>query len=132
MAALQLPSDKSFGLLFTTVFAIVAAWIAWNGGALWIYFAGVSCIFLLLSLIRPRTLHPLNILWMRFGALLNMIVSPIILGVIFFGLLAPIAIFFKLRGRDPLHRKFDRGLASYWVKRDPPGPDAPTSFPRQF
>lgn len=132
MAAPQLPSDRSFGLLFTTVFAVVAAWTGWKGNALWTYFAIASGIFLLLSLTRPQTLHALNVLWMRFGALLNKVVSPIVLGVIYFGLVTPIALLFKVRGRDALHRKFDRELASYWVKRDPPGPDGPSSFPRQF
>jgi hypothetical protein len=76
-------------------------------------------------------LHPLNVAWMRLAALLNRVVSPIVMGVMYFGVLTPVAAAMRLRGRDALHRKFEPGLASYWIERDPPGPDG-SSFPRQF
>jgi hypothetical protein len=69
---------------------------------------------------------------MWFGSILNRVVSPVVLGIIFFGMFAPIAFFFRLRGRDALNRSFEPSQASYWIQRTPPGPDAPRSFPRQF
>jgi len=126
-----LPRDRSFGLTFTAVFALVGAWMAWKGRA---YFAVPLCasgLFLLASVAFPRVLHPLNVAWMGLAVVLNRIVSPIVLGVIYFGLLTPIAAAMRLRGRDVLHRRFAYDRDSYWINRDPPGPDG-SSFPRQF
>jgi hypothetical protein len=127
-----LPSDRSFGLTFAVVFGLVTAWLVYRGIDVWIWTLGVAAGFAVLALIYPRVLHPLNVAWMWFGALLHRIVSPIILGVIFFGLFAPIAIVFRLRGRDVLNRKFEPAATSYWTARLPPGPDAERSFPRQY
>lgn len=132
MKAPPLPSDRSFGVLFTVVFALLAGWLAWRANTLWYWFAGASAAFLLVSYTVPRILRPLNAVWMKFGMLLNAIVSPIILGVIFFIVFTPVALFFKLIKRDVLNRKYEPSLASYWLNRDPPGPDGPSSFPRQF
>lgn len=126
-----LPSDRSFGLTFTAVLALIGAWMAWKSST---YFAVPligSAMFLLASLAFPGALHPLNVAWMRLAALLNRIVSPVVMGVIYFGLLTPIAAAMRLRGRDVLRRRFDPELDSYWIKRDPPGPDG-SSFPHQF
>ena len=128
---IALPSDRSFGLTFAVVFALIGAWMLWKSSAYPGIAFGVSVIFLLTALAFARVLHPLNIAWMRLGYLLNKVVSPIVMGVIFFGLFTPIAILMRARGRDLLHRKFDAARESYWIGRDPPGPDG-SSFPRQF
>lgn len=86
---------------------------------------------MLAALAFPQLLHPLNIAWMRLGMLLNRVVSPIVMGVIFFGLLSPIAVILRFRGRDVLQRNLDPARTSYWISRNPPGPDGST-FPRQF
>jgi hypothetical protein len=132
MQAPKLPTDRSFGLLFTVVFALLAGWSAWRGGHLWPWWAGASGLFLVVSLIVPRILRPLNVAWMWLGLLLSMIVSPIVMGLIYFIVVTPMALFFKLTGRDALMRKYQPALGSYWIKRDPPGPDGPSSFPNQF
>jgi hypothetical protein len=126
-----LPSDRSFGLTFTAVFAVLGAWLAWKARPHFVIPLGASALFLLAALAFPRVLHPLNVAWMRLAALLNRVVSPIVMGVMYFGVLTPVAAAMRLRGRDALHRKFEPGLASYWIERDPPGPDG-SSFPRQF
>ncbi len=127
-----LPSDRSFGILFTVVFALIAGWMAWRGKTLWPWFAGASAAFLLVSFTFPKALRPLNIVWMKLGLLLGAIVSPIVLGIIYFLVITPVALFFKMTKRDVLNRKYEPSLASYWIDRDPPGPDGPSSFPRQF
>lgn len=132
MKDLQLPSDKSIGILFSVVFSIVAIWFAWKGSLPWHWFAIPAGLFLLVAYTIPSILRPLNIAWMALGALLNKIVSPVMLGIIYFLVITPVALFFKIIGRDELKRKFDKNLSTYWVSRTPPGPDAPGSFPNQF
>ena len=126
-----LPSDKSFGLTMTAVFALLGAWMAWKARANFAIPLFASALFLLASVAFPRMLHPLNVAWMRLAGVLNRVVSPVVMGVIYFGLLTPIAATMRLRGRDELRRKFEPGLGSYWIKRDPPGPNG-SSFPQQF
>lgn len=127
-----LPTDRSFGLTFAAVFALLAAWLLYRGSSHWMTSLGVSAAFALLALVFARVLHPLNVAWMWFGGVLNRIVSPIVLGIIYFGVFTPVALVFKVRGRDPLNRKFEPSKPSYWLDRTPPGPDAERSFPRQF
>jgi len=126
-----LPSDRSFGLTFTVVFALLGGWMAYKSSPHFYVPLVASGLFLVATLAFPGALHPLNVAWMRLAVVLNRIVSPVVMGVIYFGVLTPVATFMRLRGRDILHRRFDAGRASYWIKRDPPGPDG-SSFPRQF
>lgn len=77
---------------------------------------GLALIFLLVSYLKPNILYPLNKLWMYFGYYLGKIISPIVLGVIFFGIFTPIAVFFKLIGRDELYLK-DQNRDSHWKNR---------------
>ena len=127
-----LPSDRSFGLTFAAVFAIVAAWLLYRGSSNWWPWIAISASFGAIALTFARLLRPLNVAWMWFGGLLNRVVSPIVLGIIFFGMFMPVALLFRLRGRDVLSRKFDPSIPTYWLQRTPPGPDAERSFPRQF
>jgi len=69
---------------------------------------------------------------MWFGGVLNRVVSPVILGLIYFAVFTPVALFFAVSGRDALNRKFEPSKPSYWLDRTPPGPEAERSFPRQF
>ncbi|MDC3089274.1 SxtJ family membrane protein, partial [Alphaproteobacteria bacterium] len=92
-------------------------------------FTIVALMFLVITLINSDILLPLNKLWMRFGLLLGMIVSPIILGLIFFGLFTPIAILMRVNGRDEMRLKFAK-KASHWISRSEPVNSA--SFKKQF
>jgi hypothetical protein len=92
---------------------------------------GIAALFLLAALTFPRILRPLNVAWMHLGLLLNRVVSPVVMGVIYFALVTPIATVMRLRGRDVLQRRFEPARNSYWIKRDPPGPDG-SSFPQQY
>lgn len=84
-----------------------------------------------MSLTVPVWLAPLNGLWLKFGALLHRITSPIILGIMFFGVITPVGWIMRLAGKDFLRMKFDRDCTSYWIKREPPGPEK-NSLKRQF
>jgi predicted membrane metal-binding protein len=127
----KMPTDRSFGVTFAVIFALVAAWLYWRGHRYALPALGVAGAFALVAATVPRILHPLNVVWMKFGFLLGMIVSPIVLGVIYLLLFVPVGLFFRMTGRDALKRKFDSGLNTYWIDRTPPGPDG-KSFPRQF
>jgi hypothetical protein len=130
-STVPLPSDRSFGFTFATVGALLGAWMVWKSSAHFIIPLIASALFLLASLTAPRVLHPLNVAWMRLAAVLNRVVSPVVMGVMYFGFLTPIAAAMRLRGRDALNRSFDAKLETYWVKRDPPGPPG-SSFSQQF
>lgn len=129
-----LPSNTSFGGLFVIVFLILAAWAGWKGATPWsLGFAAVAGGFGLVTALRASWLTPLNRAWMALGHLLGRIISPIVLGVMFFGLITPVALVQRLSGRDALRlRAFrDPKVASHWIRRDPVGP-APESFRRQY
>ena len=117
-----LPSNRKFGFLFVVVFGLLAGFSWWRGGTAWPFLAGMSVAFLLAALVAPGVLTPLNRAWMAFALLLHKVTSPIILGVMFFGLFAPIGVVMRLRKRDLMKRRFDRGAGSYWNPRVPPGP----------
>jgi predicted membrane metal-binding protein len=124
-------SDRFFGLTFFAVFLIIALWPLLSRGSIQPIALGLALAFLAVSLIVPRWLAPLNRLWLKFGELLHRITSPIILGIMFFGVITPVGWLMRLAGKDLLRMKFDREAPSYWIKREPPGPDK-ASLKRQF
>ena len=114
---IQLPSNKSFGYFFTFLFALVGVYFYYSVYVTWTYvFIASSLIFLLITIIKSDALLALNKLWMRFGILLGRVVSPIVLGIIFFGLFTPIAMLMRLFGRDELRLKFAQ-KQSHWITR---------------
>lgn len=130
LSEIELPSNKKFGFFFTLVFAVAGGHFYINASFTWAYvFAATVIVFFAITVVKADLLLPLNKLWMRFGFVLGMIVSPIVLGIIFFGLFTPIALFMKLSGRDELRLKF-QSKTSHWVLRDEPIKAA--SFKQQF
>jgi|TARA_B100001939_G_scaffold346709_1_gene366132 energy-coupling factor transporter transmembrane protein EcfT len=130
LSEIELPSNRKFGFFFTFLFAVVAAYFYYSSNVSWAYvFIATASIFLLITLIKSDALLPVNKLWMRFGLLLGRIVSPIILGIIFFGLFTPIAILMRLSGRDELRLKHAQ-KASHWISRGEPIKSE--SFKQQF
>lgn len=127
----KMGSERGFGFVFAAFFALIAAYGWWNHSARAPYWLAVGAVFLLSALLFPRILRPLNMAWFRFGMLLNAIVSPLVLGLMFFLTITPIGWLMRLFGARPLNLKFDSEAASYWIKRDPPGP-APESLKNQF
>lgn len=128
---LPLPSNRKFGLLFTGVFAVFGAVAWWRGGRAYPVMLALSAAFLLVSLVVPDILRPLNRAWMAFALLLHHIMSPIILGALFFVLFTPVGFFMRLKKRDLMKRRREPALDSYWIARLPPGP-APESLRDQF
>tara|TARA_A100000164_G_scaffold349554_1_gene352596 strand:- start:361 stop:759 length:399 start_codon:yes stop_codon:yes gene_type:complete len=114
----ELPSNKKFGFFFTLVFAIVTVYFFFKDSSIWAYtFFVISVILLIITIIKAEALLQLNKLWLRFGLLLGMIISPIVLGIIFFGLFTPIALLMRISGRDELRLKF-KDKTSHWISRN--------------
>lgn len=130
-AQVQISSGRSFGLVFAAVFLIVAIYPLINGQSVRLWAIVIAGSFLTLALLFPKSLEPANRLWMKFGELLHKIVSPVALGIVFFLAVLPTGLLLKLFGKDPLRLRFDTSADSYWIKRDPPGPNA-ESLNNQF
>ena len=125
------PTDRSFCITFAVVGAIFGLVSLWRGGNWWPYLFGFGGIFLLVGLTIPSIAAPLNRLWFKFGMVLHRIVSPLIMGMIFFVVFTPAGLLARSLGKDFLRLKRDETSDSYWIKRDPPGP-SPDSMPHQF
>ncbi len=124
-------SDRSFGIVMAVVFTIIGVWPLWSGGTARWWALIATAMFCSLAFLRPALLAPLNRLWFRFGLLLNKITSPLIMGLLFYGVMTPYAYILRWLGRDLLRLRFDPSAESYWIERKPPGP-APESIKRQF
>ncbi|HWA38993.1 MAG TPA: SxtJ family membrane protein [Burkholderiales bacterium] len=119
-----MPSDRSFGWLFTGVFVI--AGLLLNPWVL-----ALGAVMAAVTLANPGLLSPLNRGWMRFGAALHRVVSPVVMGILYFGLFTPMGFAMRLFGWDAMKRTWDPAAKSYWARRDPPGP-AEDSFRNLF
>ena len=125
-------SNRSFGLVFVFVFALVAVW-PWifGTGSVRVWSASIAGLRMVIALFVPSVLARFNRLWMKFGLLLHRVVNPLTMGMIFFLTVTPTALIFRVLGKDPLRLKLDPKAASYWIYRDPPGPK-PDSMTQQF
>lgn len=118
LSDIELPSNRKFGFFFSGVFLVASVYFFIGESATAAYsLAALGVVFLIITIVRADVLLPLNKLWMRFGLLLGMIVSPIVLGVIFFGLFTPISLAMRLFGRDELRLRFKK-TRSHWIPRD--------------
>jgi hypothetical protein len=126
------PSDRSFGLTFAAVFGLIGLWPlhAKNMPRLWA--VGMAVIFLVVSFVRPTVLALPNRLWFKFGNLLHAVVSPIALGVLFYGVFTPMGLFMRYVLRKKfLATAYDRDAKSYWIPRATSSPK-PESLKNQF
>ena len=127
----ELPSNRKFGFFFTAVFGMAGTYfLNENTTNVSLFLFGLATLFLIVTILKSGLLLPLNKLWMRLGLFLGMIVSPIVLGVIFFGLFTPIAFLMRLVGRDELRLRF-KPCKSYWKVREPRDPSTET-FRNQY
>ncbi len=116
---IKISSNRNFGRVFFFVVLIIALYPIINSGELRLWSLLISIIFLILGLINSKILTPLNKIWFKFGLLLGKIISPIIMGIIFFCVVTPIGLFMRLLKKDILNLKFSN-LNTYWIKKEGP------------
>jgi hypothetical protein len=119
MDDIKISSNRSFGIVFFIVFLIISLYPLLNSEPIKIWFLIIALIFLVLGLINSKILTPLNKLWFKFGIILGKIVSPFVMGVIFFFVVTPIGLIMRLLGKDLLNLKYN-GNKSYWIEKSGP------------
>jgi hypothetical protein len=124
-------SDRWFGLVMAAVLLAVTSLNAWHSGRVWPWTGGLAGLLLAAALVRPAILHPLNLLWLKFGLLLHKVVNPIVMALIFYGTVLPTGLVMRMLGKDMLRLKRQPDEDSYWIVRQPPGP-SPETMKDQF
>jgi hypothetical protein len=124
-------SNRSFGLLIAVALAIIAGSYYWARNSDYVYWLIAAAFFLMVALLMPRLLYPLKRLWLRLGGMLNSIVSPVVLGLVYVLAFVVTGSIIRFFGKDLLKLKRDPTVSSYWIKRNPPGP-LPESLKDQF
>ena len=119
MDDVKLGSNRSFGIVFCIVFLIIAFYPIINGETARIWSIIVSLIFLLLGLINSKLLTPLNKVWFKFGLFIGKIISPLVMGIIFFLVVTPIGILMRILNKDLINLKFNNNK-SYWIEKTDP------------
>ena len=119
MDEIKISSNRSFGIVFFIVFLLIALYPLLKDNDLRIWSLVISFIFLVLGLINSKILTPLNRLWFKFGLLLGKFISPLIMGIIFFVVVTPIAIIMRLLKKDLLNLKYNK-KETYWIDKSGP------------
>ena len=116
----NIPTEKSFGVVFSIVFLIVSLYPLINSESFRIWALVVSIIFFLLAFLAPKILVLPNKLWFKFGLLIGSIVAPIVMALVYFVTVLPTGLIMRLLGKDLLKQKLDKNTKSYWIKRSEP------------
>ena len=127
MKNIKAGSNRSFGIVFFVFFLIVATYPLYFGNSLRVWSIVTSLIFLILGLLNSRILTPLNLVWFKFGMLLGRIISPVVMGLVFFLVVTPTGIIMKLFKKDLLNLK-KKTSSSYWIIRNKSKTDMKDQF----
>ena len=114
---IKIGSNKSFGIVFSIVFLVIAFWPMLNGNEINYWSLAISIVFLILGLINSKILTPLNKIWFKFGILLGNVIAPFVMGIIFFLIVTPTSIIMKILGKDLLNLKKNNNN-SYWIEKN--------------
>ncbi len=128
MKNLKLPSNRNFGIVFFIFFFILSLWPLLNNGEILKLPLILSIIFLLLGIFNSKILTPLNRMWMKFGLLLGSIISPIVMGIIFFGIITPTGFILRIFKKDILMLKKNPKNNTYWIDKDNSNNDMKNQF----
>ena len=115
---IKISSNRNFGLVFFVVFLIVALWPLKSEENIKLWSLALSIIFFILGILNSKLLTPLQRMWFKFGIFLGAIVSPIVMGMIYFLVVTPIGIFMRFLGKDLLKKDKVKNASTYWIKRD--------------
>ena len=124
-------SDRSFGILLSIVLVFIGLKPLWFRESLRVWHVTLGGFCLVVALVWPSVFGRANRLWIQFGMLLSRLVNPLIMGLLFALAVVPTGLLLRLLGKDPLRLRFDSALQSYWIERNPPGPE-PESMSNQF
>ena len=116
---IKLGSNRSFGIVFFVVFLLIALYPLTNSEGIIVWSVIISFIFLVLGLLNSKILTPLNKIWFKFGIILGEIISPLIMGIIFFLVVTPIGLLLRIFGKDVLNLKYDT-KQTYWIEKKGP------------
>jgi len=119
MDDVKVSSNRSFGIVFFVVFILIAIYPLTNDENIRIWSIIVSLVFLILGLFNSKILTPLNIIWSKFGIFLGKIVSPLVMGIIFFFVVTPTGLLMKIFKKDLLNLKYNDD-DTYWIKKNEP------------
>ena len=119
MDEIKISSNRNFGIVFFIVFLIISLYPMTKNQDIRIWSFTIAFIFLILGILNSKILTPLNKTWFRFGLFLGKIVSPLVMGIIFFLVVTPIGLFMRIIGKDILNLKFNKN-ESYWIKKTGP------------
>jgi len=111
-------SEKSFGILFFIVFAIIGLYPLLSFNFVRVWALVIALIFLVLGLTKPSVLKPLNTGWIKLGEILGKIIAPVVMLLVFFIVITPIGLMLRLFGKDILGLKFSEKVKTYWITRD--------------
>ena len=117
-ASVKIPSNRSFGLLFFIVFLVISLWPLKSQEDLRMWAFILSFVFLVLGFLNSKFLTPLNKLWLKFGFFLGSIVSPIVMGIVFFMVLTPVGLIMRFLGKDLLRISKSKLLSTYWISSE--------------
>ena len=124
-------SNRATGLVFAAVFAIIALWPLWSSGAVRAWALIAAAAITIVAIAIPRALGPLSRAWHGLGLIMHRVVSPVVMGLLFYLTVTPTGMLMRLFGKDPLRLRLDAEAKSYWIERQPPGP-APETMRHQF
>ena len=119
MDEIKIGSNRNFGIVFFFVFLLIALYPLINNQEIRLWSLTISIVFLILGILNSKILNPLNKLWFKIGIFLGKIVSPLIMGIIFFLVVTPIGLLMRLMGKDLLNLKYNHNK-SYWIVKDGP------------
>ena len=117
---IKISSNRSFGIVFFAVFLFIALYPITYSEDIRIWSLIISFIFIILGLLNSKILTPLNKSWFIFGVILGKIISPIIMGIIFFLVVTPIGLIMKVLGKDLLRLKYNKKDNTYWIEKNGP------------
>ena len=124
-------SERSFAIVMAVALGLLGTINWWHNGRVWPWFGGIAVLFIVAGYLVPPALKPLNWLWFKLGLVLHALVNPIVMGLLFYGVVLPTGLVLRVMGKDPLRRKYTPERDSYWIIRQPPGP-APETMKDQF
>ena len=128
---IHVSTERIFGSMFFLFFFLLSIYQLTKQQDFYLWSLIIAIFFLLLTILIPQSLKPICQIWIKLGKKMHVIVSPIILGFIFFLVITPMGLALRFFGKDLIRLHFDPNMSSYWIKRNPPGP-LPDSLKNQF